>query len=218
MKKNFYLTTFAPRLILLLLVGSIAFGTGGCKSKKKLAEEAAAKEYAEKVEKAIAELNAILNDDGTMPLFEMERRLNDIKTQNLNDPTVNDLITKVEAKIAMEKEAIRLQEIEDAKIKEAANEKTKYFYIEEYFGQIAAAMTAEEANARIRETLKLFSSGDAPLLIIISRTADGDDYDKPSTIEKYLNYVKDTKNSPNNVDNVTVDDYGQITAIELIKK
>ena len=217
MKTNFYLT-FAPRLILLLLVGSIAFGTGGCKSKKKLAEEAAAKEYAEKVEKAIAELNAILNDDGTMPLFEMERRLNDIKTQNLNDPTVNDLIKQVEAKIAMEKEAIRLQEIEDAKIKEVANEKTKYFYIEEYFGQIAAAMTAEEANARIKETLKLFSSPDAPLLIIISRTADGDDYDKPTTIEKYLNYVKDTKNSPNNVDNVTVDDYGQITAIELIKK
>lgn len=218
MKTNFYLTKFAPRLILLLLVGSIAFGTGGCKSKKKLAEEAAAKEYAEKVEKAIAELKAILNDDGTMPIFEMERRLNDIKAQNLNDPTVNDLIKQVEAKIAMAKEAQRLKELEDAKIKEVAKEKTKYFYIEEYFGQIANASTTEEANARIKETMKLFSSGDAPVLIIISRTADGDDYDKPTTIAKYLNYLKDTKNNANLIDNVTVDDYGQITAIELIKK
>ena len=85
-------------------------------------------------------------------------------------------------------------------------------------GQIAAAMTADEANARINETLKLFSSGEAPVLIIISRTADGDDYDKPTTIKNYLNYLKDTKNNSNLVDNVTVDDYGQITAIELIKK
>ncbi|MEZ5083894.1 MAG: hypothetical protein R2750_10660 [Bacteroidales bacterium] len=218
MKTNFYLTTFATRLILLLLVGSIAFGTGGCKSKKKLAEEAAAKEYADKVEKAIAELRAILNDDGTMPIFEMERRLNDIKSQNLNDPIVNDLIKQVETKIAMAKEAQRLKELEDAQIKEAANQKTKYFYIEEYFGQIANAASTEEANARIKETMKLFSSGDAPVLIIISRTEDGDDYDKPTTIAKYLNYLKDTKNNANLVDNVTVDDYGQITAIELIKK
>ncbi|MCD4694959.1 MAG: hypothetical protein K8S16_01865 [Bacteroidales bacterium] len=219
MKKTFYVTKIIPRIFLLLLIGMIAFGSGGCKSKKKLAQEAAAMEYADKVEKAIAELTAILNDDGTMPVSEKERRLNNIKSQNLNDTRVNDLIAQVEAKIAAEKEALRLKEEEEKeRKKQQAEEQTRYFYIEEYFSQIANAQSVDEANARISETKKLFASDDVPVLIIISKTADGVDYDKPTTLDKYLNYLKDTKKSLNNVEDVKIDGYGQITVIELIKK
>ena len=92
MNRIYLIKKIIPRLFILLLVGSIAFGTGGCKSKKKLAQETAAQEYADKVEKAITELKAILNDDGSMPIAEQERRLSNIKSQNLNDATVNNLI------------------------------------------------------------------------------------------------------------------------------
>lgn len=205
------------RLFIIMLVAGVAISSGGCKSKKKLAQEAAAKEYADKVQKAIAELNAILNDDGTMPVAEMERRLNDIKAQNLNDATVNDLITQVEAKIAAKKEALRLQQEEEERLKQLEAEKSKYDYIDEYFNSIANASTAEEANAKIAQAMKLFTSPEAPVLIIISQDGGITDYDKPTTIEGYMNYLKDTKNYNNSVYEVQMDDYGQITSLELIK-
>ena len=109
------------KLFLLLLIGGIVFSTSACKSKKKLAQEAAAKEYADKVEKAKAELQSILDDNGTMPLAEMERRLNDIKSQNLNDPGVNALIKQVEDKIAKEKARLKLLEEQKKLEKEKKN-------------------------------------------------------------------------------------------------
>ena len=218
MKRNHYVSKLIPRLFILLLIGSVAFGTGGCKSKKKLAQEQAAKEYQEKVDKAIAELKAILNDDGTMPLSEKERRLADIKSQNLNDPTVNDLIRQVEDKIAAEKEALRLKEEEEARKKKEAEEEDSYQYIDEYSNAIATANSVSEANAKIGQALKLFASPDVPVLVIISQEGETVDYDEPTTIDKYLNYLKDTKNYNNRIQNIKFDDYGQITVLELIKK
>lgn len=218
MKKFGRHTGLITRMLIVVLVTSVALGTGGCKSKKKLAEEAAAKEYAEKVEAAIAELNAILNDDGTMPIAEMERRLNDIKAQNLNDAKVNDLIRQVEEKIAAAKEAERLRQEELEKQKQMEMEREKYDYIDEYFRSVAASTTAEEANAKIAQALKLFVSPDAPVLIIISQEGGITDYDKPTTAEKYMNYLKDTKTYDEEVYEVQMDDYGQIKSLELIKK
>lgn len=205
-----------PRIFILLLVGAVAFGAGGCKSKKKLAQEAAAQEYADKVAKAITELKAILDDDGTMPISEQERRLNNIKSQNLNDATVNDLIKQVEEKIAAQKaEQKRLEEEEKQK---ALAEQNKYQYLDEYFMQIANASDTQAANAKIAETKKLFASPDAPVLIIISESDGVTDYDKPTTIEAYLNYLKDTGNYNNKVKDAELDEYGQIKTLELIKK
>ena len=216
MKTHFYFKSIIPRLFIILLVGGIAFSSGGCKSKKKLAQEAAAKEYADRVANAIAELEAILNDDGTMPISEQERRLNDIKSQNLNDARVNELIKQVEAKIAAQKEALRQKQLEEQKKKEAAEVQT-YQYIDEYFKQVANAKSVPEANAKIAEAMKMFSSQDVPVLIIIAKAGSEVDYDKPTTIEKYLNYLKDTKNYNNSVHDVKFDGYGQIVSLELIK-
>ncbi len=216
MNRIYLIKKIIPRLFILLLVGSIAFGTGGCKSKKKLAQEAAAQEYTDKVEKAIAELKAILNDDGTMPIAEQERRLNNIKSQNLNDSTVNDLIKQVEEKIAARK--AEMKRLEEEKEKQAAKEASQYQYIDDYFIQIANATDAAAANAKISEAIKMFASPDAPVLIVISESDGETDYDKPTTIQDYLNYLKDTHNYNNKVKEVNLDGYGQITSLELIKK
>lgn len=217
MKNHLFNSKLITRLFIIMLTAGVAFSSGGCKSKKKLAQEAAAKEYADKVQKAIAELNAILNDDGTMPIAEMERRLNDIKEQNLNDATVNDLIKQVEEKIAAAKEAERLRQEELERQKQLEMDKSKFAYIDEYFTSIAGASSADEANAKIAEALKLFVGPDAPVLIIISQEGGMNDYDKPTTIDSYLNYLKDTKNYNNSVYEVEMDNYGQITTLELIK-
>ena len=217
MNRIYLIKKIIPRLFILLLVGSVAFGTAGCKSKKKLAQEAAAQEYADKVEKAITELKAILNDDGTMPIAEQERRLNNIKSQNLNDATVNDLIKQVEEKIAAQKAELKRLEEEKAKQAAAAKQKSQYQYIDEYFSQIANAKDAASANAIISEAIKIFASADAPVLIIISESDGVTDYDKPTTIQDYMNYLKDTHNYNNKVKEAKLDGYGQITSLELIK-
>jgi hypothetical protein len=214
--QNHYLQKLIPRLFILLLVGGIAFSSGGCKNKKKLAQEAAAKEYADKVDKAIAELEAILNDDGTMPLTEMERRLADVRSLNLNDSKVNDLITRVEDKIKAKKAALKKLEEEEAARKKTES-KTGYDYINDYFVQIAGAGSTEKANAKIEEARKLYVSGDVPVLIIIHQEGEITDYDKPTTIDKYLNFVKDQKKYNNRINSVKFDAYGQITELELIK-
>ncbi len=216
--RSYYVKKLIPKLFLLLLIGGIAFSTGGCKSKKKLAQEAAAKEYAEKVTKAKAELQAILDDNGTMPLSEMERRLNDIKAQNLNDPEVDQLIMKVEAKIALEKERLAKLKEDEMKRKKAEEERTRYDYINDYFYQIAREGDVTAANAKISEAMKLYADKDVPVLIIISQADGIIDYDKPTTIENYLNFVKDQKSYTNKIHNVKFDEYGQITELELIKK
>jgi len=204
------------KLFLFLMIGGIVFSTSACKSKKKLAQEAAAKEYADKVEKAKAELQSILDDNGTMPLAEMERRLNDIKSQNLNDPGVNALIKQVEDKIAKEK--ARLKMLEEQKQLEKEKKNVGYGYINDYFIQIAYAKDVTTANNKIAEAMKLYAGKDVPVLIIISQADGITDYDKPTTIEKYLNFVKDQKKYTNDIFSVKFDSYGQITELELIKK
>lgn len=207
-----------PKLMILLLIGGMAFTTGGCKSKKKLAQEQAAKEYADKVQKAISDLQAILDDDGTMPIAEMERRLNDIKSKNLNDKTVNELIVKVEDKIAkLKAELKKLEEEEQKRLAEEA-ERNKYNYINDSFIEVAQAADTETANMKIANALKLYASEDVSVLIIIHQEGDVVDYDKPTTIIDYLNYVKDQKKYDNKIANVKMDEYGQITELELIIK
>ena len=44
------------------------------------------------------------------------------------------------------------------------------------------------------------------------------DYDKPTTIKKYLDYLKDQKKSPNAVEHLEFDDAGKIKEVTLIKK
>lgn len=213
--------SIAFKILLVLLAGSVAVSTGGCKSKKKLAMEQAAREYAEKVENAKAELRAILNDDGTMPLSEKERRLINIREQNLNDPEVQDLIAQVEAKIIAEKEElerIRAEEERKKKEEEEKKDQQKFNYLDDYFEQIASSRSYEEANEKIKDAIKLFSDENAPVLIIISQAGGITDYDKPTTIREYLHYLKDQKRYTSKVYQVKTDDYGLITELELIKK
>lgn len=56
------------------------------------------------------------------------------------------------------------------------------------------------------------------MLIIISQAGGFNDYDRPTTIEKYLNYLKDQKISRNSVNDIKYNTNGKISELELIKK
>ena len=86
-----------------------------------------------------------------------------------------------------------------------------------YFNAITASSSTEVANANIQEALSMFSHGGAPVLIMIYRDGANPDYDEPTTIEKYLNYLKDTKNKAATVEEVVYDSSGRIKELVLKK-
>jgi hypothetical protein len=199
---------------LLMMAFSISAGMSGCKSKKKLAREQAAAEYASKVEQAKKDLLSIINDDGDMTLQQKESKLQGVKDLNLNEPEILALIRQAEDVIAAEKEEMRRKwEEENNKKLEATS-----LSLADYFALVAGASSIESANMKINEALNLFAGPNTPVLIIISQEGDLKDYDRPTTAKKYLEYLKDQKKNLNEIDSIEYDENGKIKLLELIKK
>ncbi|NQT78459.1 MAG: hypothetical protein HQ565_12145 [Bacteroidetes bacterium] len=199
---------------LLMIAMSIGMGMSGCKSKKKLAREQAAAEYAIKVETAKKDLLSIINDEGNMSLQQKESKLQRVKDMNLNEPEILALIREAEEVIGAEKDAIRRAWEEEKQKKLEASSMS----LDDYFAMIAGAASIDKANQKINEALKLFGSPGTAVLIIISQEGDIVDYDKPTTAKKYLEYLKDQKKNLNEIWNIEYDDNGKIKLLELIKK
>lgn len=207
------LTTIA----MILLAAFITIGgTTSCKSKKRLAKEAAEAEYKSKVAEAIKDLNAILDDETLWTLEEKEARVQTIKDWNLQNAEVDDLLFQVEKKLARER--AQKNEEERAAAEEREHAQSTNVVLENNFRSIANAGSISQANRIINETLGMFESNNVPVLIIISQAGGFNDYDRPTTIEKYLNYLKDQKISRNSVNDIKYNANGKISELELIKK
>ena len=206
-------------IMLVLLAAFVTIGgTTSCKSKKKLAKEAAEAEYKARVAEAVRDLTAILNDEVVWTLEEKENRVQTIKDWNLQNAEVDDLLFQVEKKLARERAQAEQKAREEAEAAKAAAEaKQPKNVLERNLASIANATSVTQANRLINETLQLFSSNSVPVLIIISQAGGFNDYDRPTTIEDYLNYIKDQKVNRNKVYNLKLNDNGKITEVELIK-
>ena len=86
------------------------------------------------------------------------------------------------------------------------------------FTTIANASSVNQANSVIKETMALFESPNVPVLIIIKQNQGFNDYDRPTTIENYLNYLKDQKKATEKVHEIKYNNSGKINEIELIKR
>ncbi len=87
-----------------------------------------------------------------------------------------------------------------------------------YFSSIANASSTTAANRNIQEALKLFGSSDAPVLIIFYSANGQEDFDEPTTVTKYLNYLKDQGKNPHKVKELVLDSLGRVKELVLIKK
>lgn len=199
-------------LIMLLLIGGAAVGTSGCKAKKEARAAAAAE--AERIAEARADLLAIINDNGNMTLEEKESALSRIKAMNIEDAEIQDLIARAEAIVARERDAADRVSGKAATEAKAVDANTQ---LKTIFDQVSSSRSANDANSRIREALSMFSSPETPVLIIISQSGDNVDYDEPTTIKKYLEYLKDTNSQAAAIHNLEVDSNGKIKEVELIK-
>jgi len=208
------------RILIILISALCVFGLPACTSKKKLAEQEALARK-EKVEDAKRKLNALLTDN-SRSLDEKEKELADIKALNLNDAEVNDLIARVENKLREERRQQEVKEQEEkARLEQEAllskrrdESKTRLL---DYFSKIANAGTVDAANEYISQALTLFDNEQVPVLIVISKAEGHKDYDRPTTIRRFLELIKDQKKYVSKFENITFSGQGKITELELLK-
>lgn len=199
--------------MMLFVVAACGAGAG-CKSQKKAAAEAAEKERA-MMEERKAEARSMLLDimeDDSLTLEEKERLLQEVKDMNLNDPEIDRMIARAGEHIATER---RLAERDSGN---SMDNMTQEERLEMQFSAIANASGTNSANQTINETLGMFSNPNALVLIIIYKDGSTTDYDEPTDITKYLNYLKDQKQTPHTVDKIILDDNGRIKELELMKQ
>jgi len=211
------------KLIALILVFTVALGGSSCKSKKKIAAEKAAIELANKIAQAKASLTDLLRDDNPKTYEEKVAELKRIKDMQLRDPEVEQLIDQVETKLAAEYQEILRKQEEEKKRQEAEalrlKKQAELDNINAHFLSIADAANATEANLRIQQTLTYYASPEVPVLLIINVFGDNQkDYDKPTTIGHYLNYLKDVKTYNRQIEAIKFDENHKVIEIELIKK
>ena len=171
--------------------------------------------YAEKVklqEQQIAtarnKLYDLLVNKQNLSADDLEMELNKINAQNLGNREIDELIVRLEKKISYMRQY-------------ASTETTLKARLESSFQAIVDASRAGNtsmANSLISSALNYFSSQEVPVLVIISREGNIVDYDKPTTIGKYLNFLKDQKDNRNAVDSYQLDNAGKIKELDLIKK
>ena len=98
-------------------------------------------------------------------------------------------------------------------VEEVAAEK-----LENYFNRVAAAGNVSMANQSIQEALGMFSNQETPVLVVIHEENGIKDYDEPTTIKKYLDYLKDTKKNLNFISDIRMDSNGKVSELELRRK
>jgi regulator of protease activity HflC (stomatin/prohibitin superfamily) len=107
---------------------------------------------------------------------------------------------------------------ERARLEAEAKKSTPYTKLEGYFNAISGASSVAAANSSINEALSLFASPETPVLIVISESGGQKDYDRPTTIRDYLNYLKDQKKPADKLGTLQFDGSGKITEVELVKQ
>jgi len=175
------------RGFIILLIAAIILGASGCKSSRKAKEAAAAK-------------------------ARMEQEAADRKQKE--EAAMREAELKANTERANQEMEERLRKAEEAKAAESAPASQK---LEQYFSSIANSTSANSANSSINEALTMFSSDQSPVLIVISEEGGQKDFDKPTTIKAYLNYLKDQRKNSNRISNVELDANGKIKVLELVK-
>ena len=90
--------------------------------------------------------------------------------------------------------------------------------LETQFNAIASSANSTTANQTIQEVLGMFANQEVPVFIVIHEEAGVKDYDEPTTIKKYAEYLKDTKKNLNYISDIRLGAGGKVTELELRRK
>lgn len=90
--------------------------------------------------------------------------------------------------------------------------------LENFFNSVSNASSVNAANQTIQDALAMFSNQETPVLIVIHEEKGIKDYDEPTTIKRYLEYLKDTKKNLNYISDIRLDASGKVSELELKRK
>ncbi len=189
------------------------FLSQGCKPKQKVTKPVETNVSNGKTDAEISlaknQLRRLLTDEN-MSVSDLEAELAKVKAEGHNNPEVLNLITQVENRIAKKK-------TEEAEATKSRAMGTSPEAIVDGFGAISKAADYDTANDVINGMISRFESPDTPVLIIIAEEGGVKDYDKPTTIQKYLEYVKMQKRHESKIEEVVRNTDGKITRLVLRK-
>lgn len=142
------------------------------------------------------------------------------KNKKVADVTAQTEASDEDLEAKRRAEAERAERERLAREKAAAEAKTKgtYARLEGYFASVAESGSVDLANRNIREALNMFRSPETTVLIVIKEMDGQKDYDRPTNIRDYLNYLKDTKKNLNRINHLKIGDDGKIQEVELIRQ
>lgn len=203
-----------------LMALALMLSMPSCKTQKKVVEKKVEVDKYKDVKDRLRKLLA----DNSMSIEDKEKALNELKSMNIADPEVTNLLSQFETKLTgekAEKEKFKKEQEERDRIRRAEEEKKKQVEnltveqkLDKYITGITTAASAEKANALIKEAQQLFTP-DADVLTVVYQNGDDIDYDKPQKINQYLNYLKDVKKYNKRVKGVKFDASGKIKELEL---
>ncbi len=195
---------------LMSIIAVFALSLAACKSKKAIVKQpdavvkvdsAAIINKQMNVDKEI--LRSIANGSSSMTLEQQDTFIKKMKKDGYSDTEIQNLLVQASSKVTN-----ALAE----KNKKAMPLETQ---LSDNFSKIMQASSYAQADAVIKETLEKFVSPDAPVLIILFENGDDKDYDKPTTIKDYLNYLKLQKKSNASISKLYFDDKHKIKSMDL---
>jgi len=201
----------------------------GCKGKKKLAEAQAAEAAAAKQEareQLLSNLNS-LKDTPVEDQTDLNNRLEllssyerQIQQDFSDDGRLKGLVQQIKNFLSAEQERLNQATMEaepepEPVVDPLASQKSS---LQERLEQIAFASSVDVANQMIGELLPKFASEEIPVLTVVYKSNGDKDYDRPTTIGAYLNYLKDQKRMPHSVMDIRLNAQNKITEVELTFK
>lgn len=204
----------------ILFAFTLAFGVSSCRTQKNAIQTELT--HQQKVEKAIKQLNTAMDNESLSNEAKLAL-IDEIRALELNNENLNTLLDRNEKylkeQILIDADAERRAKERD-RLEKEKNEKQGQAKVDliSYFSKIAQAESVEMANSLILEAIGLFESKHTPVLIIIKKNGSLKEYDRPNSILRYLEHIKDFKTYNTKIENIIFnEDNGKIAELELLK-
>lgn len=197
------------------LLLSLAVIIGGCQSQRNVVKSKDGKLSVDK-ETVIKDLTSIIDPDSELTLEEKTALLQAIKDHGFQDAQVDSLI--VVAENALDSTALEAGPAQGTAT--AASEASDVSdelenILTDQFKALINPDMEHSSNDIIFETLNYFESNDAPVLIILQELNGKIFYDRPTTIEKYLFYLKDLKKNYHQIQEMNLNNEDKINKLIL---
>lgn len=212
---KFWSTSFSTILF-------FAFFLLACQSQKNIVRSKDGKLSIDK-SVVINDLKSIIDTNSELTVDEKKVLLNAIIDHDFQDTQLDSLVALAENALysgqenqenAVSTEVVDIStEVPRKNIDAILQEK-----LTSQFGAITKLESNDESEEIIIETLTYFESKESPVLIILREIEGKTFYDRPTTIEKYLYYLKDLKKNRHQIEKLDFDANEKINKMILANR